>query len=346
MHLVGQKIIDSSGTTHECDIDVTGTDFLATTSSPKVNYNTASTPFINSVSPRYGTVEGGTPVTFTGEGFTSTTSDYTILIDDVPCAVSAATTTSVTCTTGPRIGAWTKDPQLTISIAGKGLVAIQGNTFRYVSLWSSLSTWGGQFPPIDGESVALTTGINLLVDIDASPVLNLVILDGGSIIFPSNDADHDHQRTFDAHYIFLNNGALLEAGTEAEPYQSKLTITMHGSRFDPYIPKFGNKCIGVRFSTLDIHGLPAPQPGQAWKQLQPSAPLRSLSKKTSTGRSAKRSSLPAQTSESKITRLQEKVTALSREPSPLSMAAPSLSTLHCCTSTMPLQTPMEMFRLN
>ena len=46
----------------------------------------------------------------------------------------------------------------------------------------------------------------------------------------------------------------MEIGTSDDPYTSKLTLTMHGQRFDPYIPKFGNKCIGVRYSTLDMHG--------------------------------------------------------------------------------------------
>jgi hypothetical protein len=85
-------------------------------------------------------------------------------------------------------------------------------------------------------------------------VLNLVVVDGGSLLFPSND-DPTYEATFDAHYIFLNNRAYMEVGTEAEPYQSKLTITMHGARYDPYIPKYGNKCIGVFNSTLDIHGV-------------------------------------------------------------------------------------------
>jgi len=48
----------------------------------------------------------------------------------------------------------------------------------------------------------------------------------------------------------------MEIGTEAEPYTSKMTLTLHGSKYEPYIPKYGNKCIGVRFSTLDIHGVP------------------------------------------------------------------------------------------
>ena len=61
----------------------------------------------------------------------------------------------------------------------------------------------------------------------------------------------------------------MEVGTEAEPYTSKLTITMHGARFDPYIAKFGNKCIGVHYSTLDIHGKPR---DVTWTSLLETAP--------------------------------------------------------------------------
>ena len=107
------------------------------------------------------------------------------------------------------------------------MVATQGIEYRYVSLWSSESTWGGQFAPIDGESVSIPRGTNLLFDIQKSPLLKLVIADGGSLIFPSN-ADPNYEVEFDAHYIFLNNGALMEIGTEEEPYTSKLTLTMHG----------------------------------------------------------------------------------------------------------------------
>jgi len=268
IHIIGQKIIDGSGSTQDCAVVVSGTDFTTTTAgSTVVTYSISETPFITSLSPRWGTVEGGTSVTFTGQGFTTTAGDYSILIDDVPCTGISATSTTVTCTTGPRTGRWVDDPQLSIVITGKGSVAIQGNTFRYVSLWSSESTWGGQFPPIAGESVAITKGINLLFDLDASPVLKLIVIDGGSLIFPSH-SDPAHQRTFDAHYIFLNNGALLEIGTEADVYTSKMTLTMHGQRNDPYIPKFGNKCIGVRFSTLDIHGVPRTP---TWTSLQTTA---------------------------------------------------------------------------
>jgi hypothetical protein len=39
--------------------------------------------------------------------------------------------------------------------------------------------------------------------------------------------DPNHQRFFDARYIFVNGG-YMEVGTEAYPYTSKLTMTMHG----------------------------------------------------------------------------------------------------------------------
>ena len=53
----------------------------------------------------------------------------------------------------------------------------------------------------------------------------------------------------------INNGTM-EIGTEKFPYVSKLTITMYGEKYDPAMPIFGKKSIGVSFGTLDIHGAP------------------------------------------------------------------------------------------
>jgi hypothetical protein len=49
-------------------------------------------------------------------------------------------------------------------------------------------------------------------------------------------------------------GGYLEVGTEDFPYTSKLVITMYGNKYDPYLPIYGNKGIGVRFGTLEMHG--------------------------------------------------------------------------------------------
>lgn len=48
----------------------------------------------------------------------------------------------------------------------------------------------------------------------------------------------------------------MEVGTEDEPYLSKLTITMHGTERDPYLPTYGNKVIAVRYGQLEMHGKP------------------------------------------------------------------------------------------
>jgi len=47
--------------------------------------------------------------------------------------------------------------------------------FKYVNLWSSENTWGGEFAPVEGDSVFVPTGLNLLVDVDSTPVLNLFL---------------------------------------------------------------------------------------------------------------------------------------------------------------------------
>jgi hypothetical protein len=46
----------------------------------------------------------------------------------------------------------------------------------------------------------------------------------------------------------------MEVGTEAFPYTSKLTITMHGDVSTPALPTYGNKVIAVRMGTLSMVG--------------------------------------------------------------------------------------------
>jgi hypothetical protein len=164
----------------------------------------------------------------------------------------AATATSVTCTSGKKPGL-IPVATLSISISGQGQVATQGLTYIYANLWSDTTTWGGEFQPMEGESVWIPAGLNLLVDVDATPVLGAVLVEG-SLLFPPDDLDPTHQKYFDASYIFVDGG-YMEVGTEQFPYTSKLTITMHGTKQSPEIPIYGNKVIGVSFGTLDLHGV-------------------------------------------------------------------------------------------
>jgi hypothetical protein len=38
-----------------------------------------------------------------------------------------------------------------------------------VSVWSSDTTWGGEFAPMEMESIWIPKGLNLFVDIDSTP---------------------------------------------------------------------------------------------------------------------------------------------------------------------------------
>ena len=71
---------------------------------------------MKSISPRFGPVQGGTQVTFSGINFKPIKELYTITIDGINCPVDSADDISVTCTTGKRPGL--VDSSLTIYIKG------------------------------------------------------------------------------------------------------------------------------------------------------------------------------------------------------------------------------------
>jgi hypothetical protein len=134
-----------------------------------------------------------------------------------------------------------------------GYVSTHDLFYTYVFKWSEeADTWSGEGQPMEDETIVIPKGFNLLVDVDKTPVLKAVFV-FGSLIF-SPDKDPKHQRTFDANYIFVDKGRM-ELGTEEFPYTSNLAITMHSKIDSPYLPIYGNKCIGLRFGTLDMHGV-------------------------------------------------------------------------------------------
>jgi hypothetical protein len=217
-----------------------------------VTFDGSKTSLLTKIEPRFGTRLGGDKVRFTGTNFDTDKSKYTVELDGVACPVSAATSTYVECTTGRRDEL--VESSLTIFVDGKGFISTDDLTFTYVFKWSEgEDTWGGEMAPMDGETVYIPKGLNLLVDIDESPLLNAVFVEGAILFSP--DADPTHHRKFSAHYIFVTGGKM-ELGTEEFPYTSRLTITMHSKIDDPYLPIYGNKAIGLRFGVLDMHGVP------------------------------------------------------------------------------------------
>ena len=59
----------------------------------KVVYSDSATPALTSVSPRYGTIKGGTVVTFTGTNF-PTTGTTTITLDGLDCPITGTSTST------------------------------------------------------------------------------------------------------------------------------------------------------------------------------------------------------------------------------------------------------------
>ena len=247
----GVETIDSDLPSFGCEAKIMfqGAEKVLTEFSGEVTYIGALTPKLVAMSPRFGTVTGGTDVTFSGSGFSAVPAENSITIDGIDCPVSTAAEDAITCTTGKRPGL--RISTLVIKVANKGNAALQQKLFRYVSMWTDDTTWGGEFAPMEMESVYVPTGLNLFVDIDTTPMLNTLIVEGSLIFAP--ELDPLHHRTFDAHIIFVRNGKM-EVGTEEFPYTSKITITMHSDLLDPYLPIYGNKVIGCRYCELDMHG--------------------------------------------------------------------------------------------
>ncbi len=96
----------------------------------------------------------------------------------------------MTCTTADK--PYVPDvPTLVINIEGKGNVATKGLVYRYVSRWSDSQTWNFDLSPQEGEAVHIPKGPHLLFDIDDSPILSFVNVEG-SLIFAPHPSISDH----------------------------------------------------------------------------------------------------------------------------------------------------------
>lgn len=85
VRLNGIEAIQSTATSHTCDVNVLIGG--AATAATSVVYDQTSTPSLESISPRFGSVLGGEEITFTGTGFGS--SGATVTLDNEDCAVTS-----------------------------------------------------------------------------------------------------------------------------------------------------------------------------------------------------------------------------------------------------------------
>jgi len=176
--LYGTEFIQNNADTQQCPVDVT-VNGVSQTVANAVTYKASVTPTITSVTPQYGTFQGGTAITIAGTGFAAGT---TVTIDGIACgSVSVVSATSITCTTGARSG-FVK-PTLEVNVPNKGFAMTKGIVFTYTYLWSDKASWNGQLPPGDGDSITVPKDQVIVFDIAKGPKLKLVLLDGGHLLF-------------------------------------------------------------------------------------------------------------------------------------------------------------------
>ncbi|XP_061110160.1 fibrocystin-L-like isoform X2 [Conger conger] len=222
-------------------------------------YKSLLTPVIAEVSPRRGGTAGGTRLTITGSNFSSNNSAIMVTIAGSVCDVVSANDTHIVCITNsqPR----SQETKVQVNIDDRGFANTDNADFFYIDVWSSKYTWGGLSPPEAGMFAVITKNQTILLD-TSTPVLKMLLIQGGTLVF--DEADIELQ----AENILIADGGVLQVGTEAEPFQHKAIITLHGHLRSQELPIYGTKTLAIREGTLDLHGIPVPVP---WTHLAATA---------------------------------------------------------------------------
>ena len=89
--------------------------------------------------------------------------------------------------------------------------------------WSDVSIWPNETLPVEGDVVHIESGWNLILDIEETPVFDLIRVNG--VLTFSNEIDI-HLR---AKRIFIRAGEL-HIGSETDPFTKTARITLHGEK--------------------------------------------------------------------------------------------------------------------
>jgi len=145
----------------------------------KVEYQDAKTAKITEITPMTASPAGGENITINGINFGTDASLVSILIDGIACTVNTITNTQIECQVGARP---TIPSANTFEVKiDQNRVPVTCDNFTYAFRWSDPATWGGDIPPIDGDTVYVPKGMVLLVD-QSTPKLQIIVVEG-AIIF-------------------------------------------------------------------------------------------------------------------------------------------------------------------
>lgn len=98
--LHGVQAIADESDSHECAAQIVLGETTLDAALEPVLYSAASTPKLTNMSPRYGSVLGGTTVTLTGENFDGNSAS--VLFDNRVCTVTSISATEIVCVTDDK----------------------------------------------------------------------------------------------------------------------------------------------------------------------------------------------------------------------------------------------------
>uniref|UniRef100_A0A8C5F806 PKHD1 like 1, tandem duplicate 1 n=1 Tax=Gadus morhua TaxID=8049 RepID=A0A8C5F806_GADMO len=223
-------------------------------------YRTLLTPVVSGVAPRRGGTAGGTRITISGSGFSTSLSEVNVTVAGSVCDVQSTNATHIVCVTNSQ--GRSQEAKVRVSIGDRGIARMDNADFFYIDVWSSRFTWGGLTPPEKGTFVVITKGQTILLD-ESTPVLKMLLIKGGTLVFEEKDLE------LQAENILITDGGRLQVGQEGAPFQHKAIITLHGHLRSTELPVYGTKTLAVREGVLDLHGIPVPV---TWTHLAQTAP--------------------------------------------------------------------------
>ena len=132
----------------ECDIQVNqGTEEVIL--SDKYLYRKDWTSTVTNVSPNRGGTAGGLEIQIFGTNFVVDIPNVEVMIGKSKCVIKNMTTTSIVCVTGSS-SQTLQNIDIDVRHVEKGSAIPISATFSYIDVWSSIFTWGGEEPPIEG----------------------------------------------------------------------------------------------------------------------------------------------------------------------------------------------------
>jgi hypothetical protein len=104
-------------------------------------------------------------------------------------------------------------------LSGKNDTPVETNIRR----WSDPKSWPSGKVPVAGETVEIISGMNMLYDLQESPIIDMLEING-RLTFEEGKNLHLH-----AKYIFVRAGELI-IGNKTNPFTAHAKITLHGEK--------------------------------------------------------------------------------------------------------------------